>query len=250
MNPLLAECVGTAILVLLGNGVVANVVLKDTKGNNGGWIVITFGWAMGVFIAVLCTAQYSGAHLNPAVTIGLVFAQKFPAVQVAGYIVAQLLGACIGAVLVYLTYKDHFDATDDAPGKMACFCTAPNIRSPLTNFFSEFIGTFLLVFAVLSMAEATIQLDAINGETLQSGKVGLGSLGALPVGLLVFAIGLSLGGTTGYAINPARDFGPRIVHAILPIHNKHHNDWGYAWIPIIAPCVGAAAAACFYLITT
>lgn len=250
MNPFVAECIGTAILILLGNGVVANVVLQNTKGSNGGWIVITFGWGMAVFVAVLCTAQFSGAHLNPAVTIGLVLTQQFSVVSAIGYILSQMIGACLGAVFVYITYKHHFDATDDASGKLACFCTSPNIRSVPSNFFSEMIGTFVLIFAVLCMAGATVEIQNDSGEVLQSGLVGLGSLGALPVALVVFSIGLSLGGTTGYAINPARDLGPRIVHAILPIKNKRDSDWGYAWIPILGPCAGAAFAAIVYIVTT
>lgn len=232
MTPFLAEILGTMILILLGNGVVANVVLRDTKGSNSGWIVITLGWGMAVFTAVFCVAAYSGAHLNPAVTVGLAAAGNFPWADVPYFILAQMLGACIGALLVWLIYKDHFNITADASTQRAAFCTEPAIRNTSSNLISEAIGTFVLVFGVLFMV---------------SPEVGLGPLDALPVGLLVLAIGLSLGGTTGYAINPARDLGPRIMHALLPINGKGGSDWGYSWIPVVGPIIGGVVAAGLYV---
>ncbi len=237
----IAEFLGTMILILLGNGVVSNVLLKNTKGENSGWIVITAGWGMAVFIAVLIFGPLSGAHINPAVTLGLAFAGLFEWVKVVPFILAQMLGAMAGAYLVYVFYRNHFTATEDPDVKMACFCTAPNIRKPGNNFLSETIGTFVLVLTVLF-----INLPELEIEGIEHAKVGLGSLEALPVGLLVFAIGLSLGGTTGYAINPARDLGPRLVHAFLPMKNKRDSDWPYAWIPILGPCAGAIIAAVLY----
>src|SRR3954468_4432056 len=242
MHLYLAEFVGTALLVLLGNGVVANVVLPETKGNNSGWIVIAFGWAMAVFVAVWCVGPISGAHLNPAVTLGLAMAAKFAWNLVPGYIAAQLLGAIIGAFLVFAFYRDHYDISDDPDAKLATFATAPAIRNAFRNLFSEALGTFVLVFAVLmSVDPSIIRSDMINPES-PGLKIGLGALGALPVGLLVLSIGLSLGGTTGYAINPARDFGPRIAHVILPVPGKRDADWGYAWVPIAGPLLGAVLA--------
>ena len=238
MDAYAAELFGTALLVLMGNGVVANVVLRDTKGNGGGWIVIAAGWGFAVYTAVLCVSEISGAHINPAVTIGLAVAGKFPEELVAGYILAQLAGGVIGGAIVYFFYKSHYDATDDPALKLATFCTAPNIRNLPLNLFSEVIATFVLVYTVLQMSDPTVKLS----DGLEA-SVGLGSLGALPVGLLVFAIGLSLGGTTGYAINPARDLGPRLAHAILPIAGKGQSDWGYAAIPVLGPIIGALLAA-------
>ena len=242
MDAYIAEFMGTALLVLLGNGVVANVVLRQTKGEGSGWIVITFGWGMAVFVSVFCVGDISGAHINPAVTLGLAVAGKFAWSSVAGYVVAQILGGIVGATLVYLVYKDHYAVTDDPGGKLATFSTGPAIRGAGTNLFSEVIGTFVLVFAVLSMVAPSLSLDGGVAEA----ALGLGAIGALPVGLLVFAIGLSLGGTTGYAINPARDFGPRIAHAILPIPGKGDSDWGYAWIPVAGPLLGGLLAALLY----
>ena len=246
MNPYLAEFIGTCILLIFGDGVVANVVLAKTKGNGGGgggaWIVITFGWGMAVFIAVFCVGSFSGAHLNPAVTIGLATAGKFAWASVPGYIAAQMLGAFVGAVLIYAFYRRHFELTTDADLKLAVFCTAPNVRDPVTAIFCEILGTFLLVFPIFLMSDPTFQM-ATGTESPHTLKLGLGALGALPVGLLVFAIGLSLGGTTGYAINPARDLAPRIAHALLPIPGKRDSDWGYAWIPVVAPIIGAILAA-------
>lgn len=231
MTPFAAELVGTALLLLLGNGVVANVVLKKTKGEGSGWIVITLGWGMSVFLAVFVTAVYSGAHINPAVTIGLAAAGKFGWDLVPGYLIAQFLGGAIGAALVWLLYKDHFAATDDKGSKLGVFCTAPAIRSTVNNLISEIIGTFVLVFAVLYIATP---------------EVGLGALDALPIALVVLVIGLSLGGPTGYAINPARDLSPRIMHELLPVANKGDSDWGYAWIPVIGPIIGGLLAAGLY----
>lgn len=232
MTPFIAEIVGTALLLLLGDGVVANVLLRGTKGENSGWIVITFGWGMAVFVGVFAVALFSGAHINPAVTVGLAAAGKFDWVNVPGYLIAQFIGAALGAVLVWLHYHPHFAATEDKDLKLAVFCTAPAIRNTPFNFISEVIGTFVLVFGVLYLAVP---------------EVGLGALDALPVGLLVLVIGLALGGTTGYAINPARDLSPRIVHALLPIPGgKRDSDWGYAWIPVAAPIVGGLIAAFVY----
>ena len=245
MNAIVAEFIGTALLVTFGNGVVANVVLARTKGNNSGWIVITAGWALAVFVGVFCSQRFSGAHLNPAVTIAMAAAGKLAWSKVAGYLLAQMLGGFVGGALVFLFYREHFKVTEDAGGKLACFCTAPNIRNLPQAFFCEVVGTFLLVFPVFLMTDATFKIPGPSGM-LGEVPIGLGTLGALPVGLLVFAIGLSLGGTTGYAINPARDFGPRLAHALLPIPRKGDSDWSYAWIPVVAPIVGGLLAACVH----
>ena len=247
INPLLAEFIGTALLVTFGNGVVANVVLAKTKGNNGGWIVISAGWALAVFIGVFASQASSGAHLNPAVTVAMAQAGKFAWASVPGYIAAQLLGAIAGGALVFFYYREHFKATDDANAKMACFCTAPNIRSVPQAFFCELAGTFLLVLPVFLMTDAKIKLPTTAGGAGDV-VVGLGTLGALPVALVVFAIGLSLGGTTGYAINPVRDFGPRLAHALLPVPRKRDSDWGYAWVPVVAPLAGGLLAAWVHLL--
>jgi len=231
MNPLFAEFIGTAMLVLLGNGVVANVILQKTKGFNSGLVVIAIGWAMAVFVAVFCTAAASGGHLNPVVTIALAVANKFPWAQVPGYILAQMAGGMIGAFLVWVVYYKHFAETTCQDAKLAVFCTGPAIRNTYGNLASEAIATFVLVFAVLNMAAP---------------KVGLGAMNALPVGLLVLGIGVSLGGTTGYAMSPARDLGPRIMHAILPIPGKRDSDWKYAWVPVIGPLLGAVSAALLF----
>ena len=231
MSAFIAEVIGTMILILLGDGVVGNVVLKDTKGNNSGLIVITFGWAIAVFVGVFVSADYSGAHLNPAVTVGLAAAGKFAWSGVPMYIAAQMLGAAIGAFLVWLHYKDHFAVTESPDDKLGVFATGPAIRNTVSNLISEIIGTFVLVFAVLYMTGP---------------KDSLGSLHALPVALVVLGIGLSLGGTTGYAINPARDLAPRIMHAILPIPGKKDSDWAYSWIPVVGPILGGVIAALLY----
>lgn len=239
MNPFTAELIGTMLMILLGNGVVANVVLKDTKGNNSGWIVITTAWALAVFVGVTVAGPASGAHLNPAVTLGLAVAGKFSWDLVPTYIAAQMLGGMLGAFLVWFFNKDHFAITEDEGAKLACFSTGPAIRNTFSNLISEIIGTFVLVFVIFHFSDPSISLNADP-----TAKVGLGSVGALPVTLLVWAIGLSLGGTTGYAINPARDLAPRIMHAILPV--KGGSDWGYAWIPVAGPILGSILAAVLY----
>ncbi|MCC5920946.1 MAG: aquaporin family protein [Cyclobacteriaceae bacterium] len=236
MHPYLAELIGTALLLLMGSGVVANVVLNQTKGNQGGWMVITTAWALGVFIGVVVAGPYSGAHLNPAVSFALCITGDLPWSELIPYSLAQLVGAAIGSGLTYLIYKPHFDATNDADAKLAIFCTAPAIRYLPSNISSEVIGTFVLIFVVLYMGDPVIE----NGEKT---PLGLGALGAIPVAFLVWVIGLALGGTTGYAINPARDLGPRIMHALLPIKNKRDADWSYSWLPIFAPLLGALLAA-------
>lgn len=241
MNAYLAEFIGTAVLILLGNGVVANVCLKQTKGNNSGWIVITTAWALAVFIGVVIAGPASGAHLNPAVTVGLAIAKDFNWALVPGYIVAQLLGAMLGSILVWLMYKDYFDATDDPGLKAAPFATSPAIRNYSSNLLSEVIGTFVLIFVILHFTDASL------GIKEQSTPIGLGSLGAIPVAFLVWVIGLSLGGTTGYAISPVRDLGPRIIHAIVPMKGKGDSDWAYAWVPILGPILGASLAAIVYI---
>jgi glycerol uptake facilitator protein len=241
MHPYVAELVGTAILILLGNGVVANVVLSRTKGHGGGWLLITAGWAFAVYTAVMCVERYSGAHLNPAVSVGLAAAGSFPWSEVPGFVGAQLAGAFSSAMLVYRFYRPHYDATVDAETKRATFCTAPALRDLPANFFGETVATLVLVFAVLCVATPSFDLGA--GDTATTVRVGMGSLGALPVSLIVFAIGLSLGGTTGFAINPARDLGPRLAHALLPIPGKGSSAWDYAWVPIVAPIIGALIAA-------
>lgn len=239
MNEFSAELIGTMFLILLGNGVVANTILKGTKGNSGGWMVITTGWALAVFVGVVIASPYSGAHLNPAVTLGLAIAGKFAWSKVASYILAQIIGSIIGSFLVWIVYRDHFNSTSDPDVQLAAFSTAPAIKNSVFNLLSEIVGTFVLIFVIFYFTNAEL------GD--QKTPIGLGSLGALPVALLVWAIGLSLGGTTGYAINPARDFGPRIAHALLPIKDKGHSNWKYAWIPIIGPFIGAALAALLYL---
>lgn len=239
MSPFIAEIIGTMLVILLGNGVVANVVLKGTKGNNSGWIVITTGWAFAVFVGVTVSGPISGAHLNPAVTLGLAIIGKFAWSQVASYIIAQLLGAMLGAFLVWLFHKDHFSITEDEGSKLACFSTIPAIRNNVSNLISEIIGAFVLIFVIFYIAGPELSFNSATDV-----KIGLGSIGALPVAILVWAIGLSLGGTTGYAINPARDLGPRITHALL---FKGSSNWGYAWIPIIGPIIGSGLAALLYM---
>ncbi len=227
MTPFLAEFLGTAVLITLGAGVVANVLLHGTKGNSSGLIVIAFGWCIAVFVGVYLAADTSGAHLNPAVTIGLAVAGKFSWTMVMTYILAQFLGAALGVLLVWLAYKDHFDQTKDAGLILAVFSTGPAIRKPFNNFMTECIATFVFMLAVLF---------------IQKGDTSLGSLDALPVSLLVLGIGLSMGGPTGYAINPARDLAPRIMHALLPIPAKGPSDWKYAWVPVVGPVTGAILA--------
>jgi len=227
MQTFLAELLGTMLLVILGDGVVANVVLKKTKGHGSGWIVITTGWALGVVIPVFIFNAVSGAHFNPAVTIALAATGKFPATKVVSYLVAQILGGILGGIIVWIFYKDHFDATEDKIAKLGVFCTIPEIRNTVSNFISEFIGTFVLVFGILGIAN-TKMVDGLS---------------PIVVGLIVWVVGLTLGGTTGYAINPARDLGPRIAHAILPIRDKGDSQWSYAWIPLVGPILGGIAAA-------
>ena len=224
-----AEVIGTAILILLGNGVVAGVLLNQSKAQNAGWIVITFGWGMAVMVAVYAVGQFSGAHINPAVTLGFAVIGNTPWEDVPKYLAGEFVGAFIGATLVWLAYLNHWDATEDPGLKLACFSTAPAIRNPVANMITEVIGTFLLVFGVLAIVA--------NEAPVETG------LAALLIGLLVFAIGLSLGGPTGYAINPARDLGPRIMHAILPIAGKGDSDWSYAWIPVVGPIIGGVLGA-------
>jgi glycerol uptake facilitator protein len=242
MTPLIGEIVGTMFLIILGDGVVANVLLNKSKGQNAGWIVITAGWGFAVFVAVATVARVSGAHINPAVTIALAVAGAFPWASVPGYIIAQMIGAFLGGVIVYLAYLPHWKETEDPGLKLAVFCTGPAIRNTPANFVCEVIGTFVLVFCVLGMKTAFE--FPLSGASV---PLDLGALGAVPVGILVFSIGLSLGGPTGYAINPARDLGPRIAHAILPIPGKGDSDWGYSWIPVVAPPVGGIIAALVYL---
>jgi glycerol uptake facilitator protein len=227
----LSEFLGTAVLILLGVGVVANVLLAKTGGNNGGTLMINFGWGLGVFAGVY-VAYRSGAHLNPAVTIGLLVSgadQYAPGVDVTVastlvYFAGELLGAMLGAVLAYLAYKKHYDATDDQGAKLGTFSTSPGIASPVWNVMTEVIATFVLVFIVLLFGRTPTEV------------------GPLAVALLVVGIGASLGGPTGYAINPARDLGPRIVHALLPIKDKGGSNWGYAWVPVVGPIIGAVIA--------
>ncbi len=245
MQPYLAECVGTAILILFGNGAVATAILAKSKGQGGGWICITLGWGLAVAIAIYAVGRVSGAHINPAVTLSLASIGAFSWAQVPGYLLAQLIGAMIGSLLVYLAYWAHWGETEDADLKLACHCTAPAIRKMGPAVVTEIIGTAALVFGVLAL-----------------GKVGLGApaeaaawttavetwFGPLLVGLLVVALGLSLGGPTGYAINPARDLGPRLMHALLPIPGKRDSDWGYAWVPVVAPVIGGVLGAQLFVL--
>ncbi len=245
MSPFVAEFIGTMMLILFGNGVVANVVLARTKGNDSGWIVIAAGWGIAVFIGAFCANDFSGAHINPAVTIAMLIAGKLSLGLAIPYFAAQMLGAIAGAILVYLFYREHFKVTENADSKLACFCTSPNIRNLPQAFMCEAVGTFALILPIFLMITPSLT----NGDAAVDTDpvLGLGTLGFLPVGMLVFGIGLSLGGTTGYAINPARDLGPRLVHALLPIPGKRDSDWSYAWVPVVAPIVGGSLAAIVYL---
>jgi len=238
---LLTKCVfdfvGTMVLILLGDGVVACTTLNKSKGQNGGWAVITLAWGFAVMCGVFIAGPYSGAHLNPAVTLGFAIAGMFPWNEVAGYILAQMLGGFCGALIVYAFYKDHFDATENADTKLGVFCTMPAIMNKRRNFLCEVIGTWVLVFIILTFTTKE------NTPT-----VGIGDLGALPVTMLIMAIGMSLGGATGYAINPARDIAPRAAHAILPIQGKRDSGWRYSWVPAFGPLVGAAIAAATFLL--
>lgn len=231
-NVYLAEVIGTMILIILGDGVVANVVLSKNKGESSGWIVITTGWGLAVTMAVYAVGWISGAHINPAVTVGLAAAGKFDWALVPGYIIAQLIGAFIGAVIVWLAYKTHFEATENKDLKLAVFCTGPAIRNTFWNLITEIVGTFVLVGGVVWI------FNSNNGIA--------GGLGPIAVGFLVWSIGLSLGGPTGYAINPARDLGPRIAHLLLPIPDKRDSDWGYSWIPVVGPIIGGILGAVLF----
>jgi MIP family channel proteins len=231
MSHLMAEFLGTMILILLGDGVVANCVLNKSKGQNGGWILISSGWAVAVGVPAFIFGGISGAHFNPALTISLAVIGKFPAAEVPGYIVAQMLGAIAGAALVWLTYLPHWAETEDKAGKLAVFCTGPAIRSLPSNFLTEVIATFLLVFAILGIGTVKVA-DGITPGV---------------VGALIWGLGISLGGPTGYALNPARDLGPRIAHAILPIAGKGDSDWSYSWVPVLGPVVGAILAALLFV---
>ncbi|MDL2265045.1 aquaporin family protein [Parabacteroides sp. OttesenSCG-928-G07] len=244
MTPFIAELLGTMLLILMGAGVCANVLLSKTKGNSAGWMVVTTAWAMGVFIGVVVAGPYSGAHLNPAVTLGLAIAGSFPWADVASFILAQMLGAALGAFLVWVAYKDHFDATEDAKSKLCVFTTSAEIEKPVSNFLTEAIGTFVLMFVVFYIADGQLVNTASNSTM----PIGLGSVGAIPVAFTVWVIGLSLGGPTGYAINPARDLAPRIMHALLPIKGKGSSRWDYAWIPVFGPIAGAAIAALLFIL--
>lgn len=232
MSPLIAEFIGTSLVIIFGNGVVANVVLAKSKGQHGGWMVISTGWSMAVFIGVYASAATSGAHLNPAVSVALAITGSFQWHLIPEYVIAQLAGAAAGQLVVWMVYRQHFDATEDPEGQKACFCTAPAIRNLSHNLLTESLATFVFVLAILFISGAEMKL---------------GSLDALPVALLVLGMGLSLGGPTGYAINPARDLGPRIMHAILPMKGKGGSDWAYAWVPVLGPILGAASAALLFM---
>ena len=243
MEIFVAELVGTALLVLLGNGVVANHVLKQSKGEGTGWLMITTGWGLAVALSVYCIGRISGGHINPAVTLALLAIDQVESDQVGAYIGGQMLGAIVGAALVWVTYLPHWRRTDDPASKLGCFATGPAIRSPASNFITEAIGTAVLVFGVLAIGA--------NAGEMSEGRVDLSAvfstgLNPLLVGFLVWGIGLGLGGPTGYAINPARDLGPRIAHAMLPIHGKGSSDWSYSWIPVLGPIAGGIAGALLF----
>lgn len=242
MQAYIGEFIGTMILIILGDGVVAGVLLKNSKAENSGWIVITFGWAMAVTVAVYCVGQFSGAHINPAVTIALAATGQFPFVDVIPYIIAQFLGAFVGGVIVWLAYLPHWGPTEDPGLKLGVFCTAPAYRQTGPNIITEVIGTFVLVFGVLGISA---NAGAVGGNLADVIATGINPL---LVGLLVLGIGLSLGGPTGYAINPARDLGPRIAHAVLPIAGKGSNDWEYSWIPVVGPIIGGIVGAVVFTI--
>ena len=240
MDSIIAEFIGTSILMLLGIGVNANTSLKNTiGGENSNWILTSMAWGLSVFVAVFITGQYSGAHLNPAVTVGLAVAGKFSWSLVLGYVFSQLLGAMFGSWLAYIVYIDHYRLTKDENKVRGSFCTGPAIKNYKNNFFSESIATFILVFAIFFIVEPNLEIE---GEIV---NFGLGALGALPVGILVWVIGMTLGGTTGFAINPARDFGPRLIYSLLPRKNKN-ADWSYSWVPVFGPLFGAICAGLLY----
>jgi len=230
MNVYVAELIGTMLLILLGNGVVAGVLLKESKAENGGWLIITLAWGLAVSMAIYAVDNASGAHLNPAVTLGFAAIGEISWNLVPGYLLAQLVGAFIGAKLVWVLFLPHWKITEDANLKMACFCTAPAIRNTWSNIVSEMLGTFVLLLGLMFIG-ANEFAEGIN---------------PLIVGLLILSIGLSLGGTTGYAINPARDLGPRIAHALLPIAGKRKSDWAYGWIPVVGPIIGGVYGTVFY----
>lgn len=242
MNPFYGEILGTALLILLGDGTVANVVLAKSKAQNAGWIVVVTGWAMGVYVGAFTVAGISGAHLNPALSFGLAIAGRFPWTQVPVYLAGQMIGAMIGAVLVWLAYLPHWSQTGDPAVKRGVFCTVPAIRRPLANLMCEVIGTLVLMLGIFGIKGAVMQQSTGSAVPLD-----MGALGMIPVAFLVWGIGLALGGPTGYAINPARDLGPRIMHAVLPIASKGGSDWGYAWVPVVGPAIGAGLAAEIYL---
>jgi glycerol uptake facilitator protein len=242
MNEFISEIVGTFVLLALGGSVNANVSLKGTYGNSSGWIVITIGWGLAVFCGVTVAGPFSGAHLNPAVTVGLATAGAFPWAKVGSFILAQMIGAMLGAIIVWVNFKDHFDQEENPGAKLGTFSTGPAIKNLPLNFICELTGTFILVFIILYITG-----PEISATGLSDAKIGLGSLGALPVAFLVMVIGMGFGGTTGYAINPARDLGPRIVHAIVPIKGKGPSNWSYAWIPVFGPITGGALAAIVFL---
>jgi glycerol uptake facilitator protein len=244
MNVFIAEFFGTMVLVLLGNGVVCNVLLPKTKGNGSGWIVIAAGWGTAVFAGACIANAASGAHLNPALTLAAYLIGKVSLSKAIWYMVSQMLGAMLGALLVYLFYKNHFDISKSSDDKLGCFCTSSAIADASRAFFCEAVGTFVLVFTILQFQSPTITLES----SANAKEFGLGAVGLIPVALLVFGIGLSLGGTTGYAINPARDLGPRLIHHLLPIPGKRDSDWSYAWVPVFGPFVGALFAALLYRI--
>ena len=241
MKIYLAEVIGTMIMIILGDGVVANCLLNRSKGQNSGWMVITTAWGLAVIIAIFCVGRVSGAHLNPAVTVGLASIGSFPWTQVPGYILAQIFGAFIGSIIVWLLYLPHFAETQEKDLKLAVFCTAPAIRKLVPNFICEVIGTAILLFGILAIGANAQKLTSPTGIDLS--VVFSQAVQPILVGFLVWGIGLSLGGPTGYAINPARDLGPRLAHALLPIAGKGDSDWGYAWIPVVAPLIGAVMGA-------
>ncbi|MCA1718201.1 MAG: aquaporin family protein [Actinobacteria bacterium] len=246
MDIFLAEFIGTLILILLGDGVVAGVLLKNSKAENAGWLTITLAWGLAVAIAVYAVGRISGAHINPAVTLGLASIGNVPLAQVPIYIIGQMLGAFVGAVLVWLHYLPHWKETEDPELKLGVFSTGPAIRNYAANFIAEFIGTVMLVFGVLAIV-TTLSETGVGDPSL---AVAFGTaVGPLLVGLLVAVIGMGLGGPTGYAINPARDLGPRIAHAVLPIAGKGGSDWGYSWIPVVAPIVGGIVGALLFQLT-
>lgn len=243
MHPFLAEFFGSLVLILLGVGVNANVSLKDSYAYGGGWVVVAFGWGFAVFAGVTVAGPFSGAHLNPAVSVGLAVAGRFPWQDVPLYMLAQLLGSMAGALLAWVHFSDHYDRMDDKDSVLGTFCTSPSVPNTFRNIFSEAMGTFVLIFVVLYLAGPSFSSDTL-GDTV----IGLGSIGALPVAFLVVSIGMSLGGTTGYAINPTRDFAPRLVHALVPIKGKRDSNWSYSWIPVVGPIIGAVVAGVLFLL--